>query len=83
MKLIGFLQLILAGILFMSAAGTLVNMVFIAFRPETISVVNVLIGQTLLIVCMAALGRILLRKGQARLGSGPAVKGDDESPAGS
>jgi hypothetical protein len=36
--------------------------VLISSRPETISVVNAIIGQGLLIVCLAAFARILGRK---------------------
>lgn len=65
-KFLAVLQAGLAVILFLIAAATLVNMVLIAMRPETISVVNTIIGQTVMIVCLVALGRILWRKGIAR-----------------
>lgn len=66
-RLLGIFQLLIAGVFVASAIGTLINMVFIANRPETISVVNTIVGQTLLIVCLLALSRILFRKGTVRI----------------
>ena len=60
------LQVGLALLLFVIAIATTINMVLIAMRPETISVVNTLIGQTVMIVCLVALGRILWKKGIAQ-----------------
>lgn len=68
-KLLGIFQLLFAGVFAASAIGTLINMVFIANRPETISVVNAIIGQTLMIVCLLALSRILFKKGTIRVRS--------------
>jgi len=65
-RFLAVLQMGLALILAAIALMTLVNMVFIALRPETISVVNSIIGQTLLIICFLALARLLLKKGWAR-----------------
>ena len=61
-RLIAFMQLMLAAVLFILAVAALINLVFIAPRPETISVVNSLIALLLLAVCMLALARILFRK---------------------
>ena len=58
-KIIAMLQIVAAVILAVAALATAVNLVLIWSRPETISVVNTLIGQGLLIVCMIALARIL------------------------
>jgi len=77
-RFLAVLQIALALILFLIAIGTLINMVFIAMRPETISVVNTIIGQTVMIVCLVALGRILLRKGRANYSAATAV-GNAES----
>ncbi len=66
-KLIGIAQLLFAGVFAAMAVGTLVNMAFIATRPETISVVNAIVGQTLMVVCLLALARILFRKGTQRV----------------
>ena len=61
-KFFAVLQLLLAVLIAVAAVATLINMVLIAPRPETISVVNALIGQGLLIICLAAFARILGRK---------------------
>jgi hypothetical protein len=45
------------------ALATAVNLILISMRPETISVVNAIIGQGILIICMLALASISLRKG--------------------
>ena len=61
-KFLSVLQLLLAVLAAGLAVATLVNLVLISSRPETISVVNAIIGQGLLIVCLAAFARILGRK---------------------
>ncbi|MCB1664759.1 MAG: hypothetical protein KDI28_03225 [Pseudomonadales bacterium] len=66
-KMIGILQLLFAGVFGAMAVGTLINMVFIATRPETISVVNAMVGQTLMVICLLAFARILFRKGSLRV----------------
>lgn len=81
-RVLAVLQLGLALILFLFALATLVNMVLITTRPETISVVNTIIGQTVVIVCLVALGRILMKKGLARYSasrqSGAGAAGEPE-----
>lgn len=64
-RLIAILQLVLATVSFIFAALCLMNIIFIASRPETISVVNAFIALGLLAVCLAAFGRIMLKKGLA------------------
>tara|TARA_R100001377_G_scaffold84575_2_gene68442 strand:- start:684 stop:902 length:219 start_codon:yes stop_codon:yes gene_type:complete len=66
-RMFGVFQLLFAGVFAASAFGTLINMVLIATRPETISVVNVIVGQSLMIVCLLALSRILFKKGTVRI----------------
>lgn len=66
-KMIGILQLLFAGVFGAMAVGTLINMVFIATRPETISVVNAMVGQALMVICLLAFARILFRKGSLRV----------------
>lgn len=66
-RLIAALIILVAGLLFAAAAATLVNLVFIIQRPETISVVNTMIGQGILIICLLALGQVLLKRGLRRL----------------
>ena len=75
-KFTAVLKLLLACILAVAAVATLVNMILIATRPETISVVNAMIGQGVLIICLAALARILGRNAWRSL------KGDSQGPAG-
>jgi membrane protein YdbS with pleckstrin-like domain len=65
-KLKAILQLTLAAILVIAAAATLVNLILITMRPETISVVNAIIGQGVLIICLLVISRILFRNGKMR-----------------
>jgi len=77
-KFIAGLQVVAAVILALLAVATLINTLFIATRPETISVVNTFIGQGVLIICLAALSRVLLRRGLRGLKaeSGPGQDAD-------
>ncbi|MDC0222450.1 hypothetical protein OAL54_12020, partial [Gammaproteobacteria bacterium] len=61
-KLIALLQLLATVVLGIFALATAVNLILISMRPETISVVNAIIGQGILIICMLALASISLRK---------------------
>jgi hypothetical protein len=63
----GVLQLVLASICLIIAGATLVNMLLIVMRPETVSVANSMIGQLVLIVCFLAGAQILGKRGLARL----------------
>ena len=67
-KVLGFIQLLAALLLFISAVATGINLVFISMRPETISVVNVIVGQGILIIILLALANLCLRKGRKSLG---------------
>jgi hypothetical protein len=49
------------------ALATLINLIFISTRPETISVVNTLIGQGVLIIILLVLATVLFKKGLAGL----------------
>jgi hypothetical protein len=63
-KLIAALQLLLSALLAVATIATVVNVVLITANQEnSISVVNVMIGQGVLIIFLAALSRILFRKG--------------------
>jgi uncharacterized membrane protein YkvI len=66
-RFLAVLQIGLAVLLAAVALITLVNMVLISLRPETISVVNSIVGQLVIIVCFLALARLLFKKGRARL----------------
>ncbi|MFN3161996.1 MAG: hypothetical protein ACE37N_00485 [Pseudohongiellaceae bacterium] len=84
-KYIPFLQ-ILGGILAaVAAVATLVNLLNIVPRPETISVVNAMIGQGVLIICLTAMSTILIRRGRQGLldsGAGPGSQGKPPPRAG-
>ncbi len=66
-KILGFIQLLLALLLVITAAATGINLVLISMRPETISVVNVIIGQGILIILLLALANLCLKKGRKSL----------------
>ena len=66
-KVLGFVQLLLALLLAIAAVATGVNLVLISMRPETISVVNVIIGQGILIILLLALANLCLKKGRESL----------------
>ena len=67
-KIIGLIQLLAALLLLISAMATGINLVLISMRPETISVVNVIVGQGILIIILLALANLCLRKGRKSLG---------------
>ena len=62
-KFVALLQLLATVVLGIFALATAVNLILISMRPETISVVNAIIGQGILFICMLALASISLRKG--------------------
>ena len=67
-RVIAALQLLLAALCSVIALGTAINLGFILTRPDSISVANVLIGQSLLIICLAAATTLLVRKARQNLG---------------
>ena len=66
-KIIGLIQLLVALLLLISAMATGINLVLISMRPETISVVNVIVGQGILIIILLAFANLCLRKGRKSL----------------
>ena len=66
-KIIGFIQLLTALLMFISAMATGINLVLISMRPETISVVNVIVGQGILIILLLAFANLCLKKGRKSL----------------
>ena len=66
-KILGFIQLFLALLLIILALATGFNLILISMRPETISVVNVIIGQGVLIVLLSAFANLCLKKGRKTL----------------
>ena len=66
-KLLAMIQLITSALVSIMALATLVNLIFISTRPETISVVNTLVGQGVLIIILLVLATVLFKKGLAGL----------------
>lgn len=66
-RLLGIFQIMMAGVCVASALSTLVNLGFMLMRPETISVVNAMIGQGVLIICLTVFARLLFRSGNRRI----------------
>jgi len=66
-KLVAVIQLIGSALISITALAMLVNLIFIATRPETISVVNAMIGGGVLVVCLPVIATVLLKKGIAGL----------------
>lgn len=66
-RLLGIVMLVLAVICLLAAVLTVVNLGFIVMRPDSISVVNTLIGQFVVIVGSLVLARLLSIAGKARL----------------
>ena len=62
-RLIAILQLLGAAVLFLFALLSLINILFIVTREETISVVNAMIGLGVLVICLTAIGTVLYKKG--------------------
>ncbi len=68
-KFKGIVQIAVAGFCLLLVLATAVNLGFILLRPESVSVANSLIGQSVLIICFLAAARILSRKGMKNLRS--------------
>jgi len=68
-KIKGVVQLLVACICVLLVLATAVNLGFILLRPESVSVANSLIGQSVLIICFLAAARVLSRKGLVNLRS--------------
>ena len=68
-KLSSILKILLSGLLLIAALATAVNLILLTMRPETISVVNALIGQGVIIIALLAFSRVMFRKGKAGLPS--------------
>ena len=66
-KILGFIQLFLALLLIILALATGFNLILISMRPETNTVVNVIIGQGVLIVLLLAFANLCLKKGRKTL----------------
>ncbi len=66
-RMVGIFQILLSGVLGISALATIINMILIAMRPETISVVNAMMGQTVMIIFLVLWSRIFFVKGRERV----------------
>ena len=77
-KFLAVLLLIAALILVLLAGSTAINLVFISMRPETISVLNVIIGQGVLIILLLALAKFCFNKGFRSLGSRSSTGASEE-----
>lgn len=80
-RFIAIMQIVGGTLLAVTAAVTIHNLWNIATRPETISVVNTIIGQGVIIVCLSALSTVLFRKGLKTLKSPAEAASDDDSSA--
>ena len=79
-KFLAVLQMIAAVVLGILALATTVTLVLFSNNSQTLSVVNVLVGQGVLIVCLAAASNIIFRKGLGRYrAEAPAASETEES----
>ena len=76
-KLVAVIQLIGSAGVSVVALATLINLIFISTRPETISVVNTLVGQGVLIICLLVLATVLFKKGLVGLKQGKLAPNSD------
>jgi len=66
-KLAAVIQLITSALVSAIAVATIINLILISTRPETISVVNTLVGQGVLIILLLVMATVLFKKGLAGL----------------
>lgn len=66
-RVVGIFQILLSGVLGVSALATVINMVFIFMRPDTVSVVNAMMGQSVMIIFLVLWSRIFFVKGSERV----------------
>lgn len=69
-KFIASLQLLVSVIALAAAVATAHNLYSLASRPETISVVNALVGQGVLIIAFLVIARLMFTKGLQRWRAG-------------
>ena len=65
-KIIGLCQWLFGLISFVSGLACGVNIVLVAFRPETISVVNSFVGLGVMMIALFAFSRVLFSSGLRR-----------------
>ncbi len=78
-KFLAILQLLFAVLLAIMAVVTIHNLVNISARPETISVVNTIIGQGVVIIALSVFATVLFRKGWKQLRQPDKASQDPES----
>ena len=78
-KLLAVIQLITSALVSIMALATLINLIFISTRPETISVVNTLVGQGVLIIILLVLATVLFKKGLTSLKPDKLAEGPDRA----
>jgi len=66
-KIAAVIQLITSALVSVIAVATIINLILISTRPETISVVNTLVGQGVLIILLLVMATVLFKKGLAGL----------------
>lgn len=79
-KLVAVIQLIGSALISIAALAMFVNLIFIATRPETISVVNAMIGGGVLVVCLPVIATVLFKKGLAGLKQDKSAANPDSAP---
>ncbi|MCG8415204.1 MAG: hypothetical protein MI746_13375 [Pseudomonadales bacterium] len=80
-KFLAILQLLIAVLLAIMAVVTIHNLVNIATRPETISVVNTIIGQGVVIIALSVFATVLFRKAWKQLRQPGQAPQEPESPS--
>jgi len=71
-RVVGILQLLLSGVLGVTAAAALFNMIMISMRPETVSVANASMGLGVVIIFLAVWSRVFFVKGRDRIAAAEA-----------
>lgn len=66
-RVVGIFQILLSGVLGVSALATVINMAFIFTRQDTVSVMNAMMGQTVMIIFLVLWSRIFFVKGRERV----------------
>lgn len=79
-RFVAILQLIAALLLAIMAGITIHNLVNISTRPETISVVNTIIGQGVVIIALSVFATVLFRKGLKQLRQPDQTSQESDNP---
>ena len=82
-RVVGILQLLLSGVLGVSALATVFNMIMISMRPETVSVANAVMGQLVLVIFLGLWSRVFFVKGRERVQAAEAAARKGTEPGSS